>query len=102
MNMQHPDIESWHLPHMGNAANDSDHDNMVLYNRELSDAANWRLSVESDCDDDMCVGTWEELQLRTADWLTEHPLLTALVVVSGLALAVALSHLMPAPWWSKT
>jgi broad specificity phosphatase PhoE len=75
---------------------------VALYNRELSDAANWRRSAEIDCDDDMGVGAWEEFQLRTADWLTEHPLLTALVVVSGLALAVLLSHLMPAPWWSKT
>lgn len=87
------DFEPWVLPHMGNKPNDTD--DMILYNRELSDAANWRMGVDSS--EDICA--WEALQLRTADWLTEHPLLTVLVVVAGLALAVALSHLMPAPWW---
>lgn len=30
------DFDEWHLPHMRNCPND-----MILYNRELSEAANW-------------------------------------------------------------
>lgn len=97
MNMQHYDNEPWVLPHTGNKPNDA-HDDSVLYNRELSDAANWRRGVDSSED----MGAWEALQLRTADWLTEHPVCTALVAVAVVALAWLLSHLMPAPWWSRT
>lgn len=38
------------------------------------------------------------LALRTADWLTEHPLRCAVVGVAVIAASAVLSSLFPGPW----
>ena len=74
------DLEPWVLPHMGNKPNDAD--DMILYNRELSDAANWRRSVESSDD----LGDWEGCGVTSAG----HHAVLVVAITGTVAVLVAL------------
>ena len=91
------DTEPWNLPHMGNQANDANHDAAILANREIVDAIN---CSEPD-DEPGCTPAQRRAAFDDSDCLTEHPLVCVAVAVFVIVgTAMASSH-FPGPWWAR-